>query len=89
MPRIKVYTTIPCSYCVRVKRLLDSRGLQYEEVDLTRDPEGRIELAKLTGMMTFPQVVLDGQLIGGFNETQAAAQSGLLDELLAESGTLA
>jgi glutaredoxin 3 len=89
MPQIKVYTTTACSYCVRVKRLLDSRGLHYEEVDLTRDREGQIELAKLTGMMTFPQVVLDGRLIGGFNETQAAAQSGLLHELLAESGMLA
>lgn len=83
MPQIKVYTTTACSYCVRVKRLLDSKGIQYEEIDLARDPEGRVELAKLTGMMTFPQVILDGRLIGGFNETQAAAQSGLLDELLA------
>jgi glutaredoxin 3 len=83
MSQIKVYTTTACSYCVRVKRLLDSRGLSYEEIDLARDPEGRMALAKLTGMMTFPQVILDGRLIGGFNETQAAAQSGLLDELLA------
>jgi glutaredoxin 3 len=89
MSQIKVYTTAACSYCVRVKRLLDSKGIQYEEIDLARDPEGRMELAKLTGMMTFPQVILDGRLIGGFNETQAAAQSGLLDELLAEPGTLA
>jgi glutaredoxin 3 len=83
MAEIKVYTTTACPYCVRVKRLLDSRGLQYEEIDLARDPEGRMELVKLTGMMTFPQVLIDGQLVGGFNETQAAAQSGRLDELLA------
>ncbi len=83
MAEIKVYTTIACPYCVRVKRLLDSKGLQYEEIDLARDPEGRMELVKLTGMMTFPQVLIDGQLVGGFNETQAAAQSGRLDELLA------
>ncbi len=83
MAAIEVYTTTACPYCVRVKRLLDSRGLQYEEIDLARDPEGRMELVKLTGMMTFPQVLIDGQLVGGFNETQAAAQSGRLDELLA------
>ena len=83
MADIKVYTTVACPYCVRVKRLLDSRGLQYQEIDLARDPEGRMELVKLTGMMTFPQVLVDGRLLGGFNETQAAAQSGRLDELLA------
>jgi glutaredoxin 3 len=80
--QITVYTTTFCPYCVRVKRLLDAKGLQYEEINLARDPEGRSELVKLTGMMTFPQVLVDGQLVGGFTETQAAAQSGRLDELL-------
>lgn len=83
MGNITVYTTIPCSYCARVKRLLDAHGLPYEEINLARDPEGRMELVKLTGMMTFPQVLVDGRLVGGFNETWAAAQSGRLDELLA------
>lgn len=81
--QITVYTTTPCPYCVQVKRLLDSKGLRYEEINLARDPEGRMELVKLTGMMTFPQVIIDGRLVGGFTETQAAAQSGRLDELLA------
>lgn len=81
--QITVYTTTPCSYCVRLKRLLDSHGLQYEEVDLARDPAGRVELVKLTGMMTFPQVLVDGTLVGGFIETQAAAEDGRLEELLA------
>jgi glutaredoxin 3 len=81
--QITVYTTTRCSYCVQVKRLLDSMELSYEEINLDRDPEGRMELVKLTGMMTFPQVLIDGQLVGGFNETQAAARNGRLDELLA------
>jgi glutaredoxin 3 len=81
--QITLYTTDRCPYCVQVKRLLDSKGLAYEEINLDRDPEGRMELVKLTGMMTFPQVLIDGQLVGGFNETQAAARSGRLDELLA------
>jgi glutaredoxin 3 len=81
--QITVYTTTPCSYCLRLKRLLDSHGLRYEEVDLARDPAGRLELVKLTGMMTFPQVLVDGKLVGGFIETQAAAENGRLEELLA------
>jgi glutaredoxin 3 len=83
MSTIKVYTTEPCSFCRRVKGLLSSRGLEFEEVNLARDPEGRIELARSTGMMTFPQVVVGDHLVGGFNEVVAAAESGRLEELLA------
>jgi glutaredoxin 3 len=83
MSQVTVYTTEPCSYCARVKGLLKARGVQFSEVNLAKDPQGRIALATETGMMTFPQVIVDGQLLGGFNEVQAAAQSGRLDELLA------
>jgi glutaredoxin 3 len=82
MGKITVYTTEPCAYCARVKGLLRSRGLEFAEINLSKDPEGRMELAAKTGMMTFPQVLVDGRLVGGFNETQAAAESGRLDELL-------
>ena len=84
MSSITVYTTDPCSFCARVKGLLKSRGVEYAEVNLSRDPEGRVELAQKTGMMTFPQVTIDGELVGGFTEVQAAAESGRLDELLIE-----
>lgn len=83
MADITVYTTDPCAYCSRVKGLLKSRGLQFAEINLAKDPEGRVELAGRTGMMTFPQVIVDGELLGGFSEVQAAAKSGRLDELLA------
>jgi glutaredoxin 3 len=83
MSRITVYTTEPCAYCARVKGLLRSRGWEFAEVNLAKDPEGRGELTAKTGMMTFPQVLVDDQLVGGFNETRAAAASGRLDQLLA------
>jgi glutaredoxin 3 len=67
-----------------VKGLLKSRGVEYTEINLSKDPEGRVELAQKTGMMTFPQVIIDDELVGGFTEVQAAAQSGHLDELLIE-----
>jgi glutaredoxin 3 len=84
MSSVTVYTTEPCSFCARVKGLLKSRGVEYAEVNLSKDPEGRVELAQQTGMMTFPQVTIDGHLVGGFIEVQAAAESGRLDELLIE-----
>jgi glutaredoxin 3 len=83
MSQVTVYTTDPCSYCARVKGLLKSRGVEFEEINLAKNPTGRVELAQKTGMMTFPQVIVDGKLLGGFTEVQAAAESGRLDELLA------
>ncbi|HTW42447.1 MAG TPA: glutaredoxin domain-containing protein [Solirubrobacteraceae bacterium] len=83
MSVVTVYTTEPCSFCARVKGLLKARGVQFSEINLSKDPAGRVELAQQTGMMTFPQVIVDGQLLGGFTEVQAAVQSGHLDELLA------
>jgi glutaredoxin 3 len=83
MSEITVYTTEPCSFCARVKGLLKTHGLEFAEVNLSKDPAGRVELVQKTGMMSFPQVVVDGELLGGFAEVQAAADDGRLDELLA------
>jgi len=83
MAEITVYTTEPCSFCVRVKQLLAQRGLEYEEINLAKDPEGRAELVERTGMLSFPQVVIGDEVIGGFRETLEADRSGRLRELLA------
>jgi glutaredoxin 3 len=83
MSSITVYTTEPCSFCSRVKGLLAARGLDFTEVNLTKDPAGRVELARKTGMMSFPQVLVDDQLLGGYAEVQQAADDGRLDALAA------
>ena len=83
MAPVTVYTTEPCSFCARVKGLLSSRGVEFSEINLSKDPAGRLELAQRTGMMSFPQVIVGDELVGGFTEVQAAAESGRLDELLA------
>jgi glutaredoxin 3 len=80
--QIVLYTTEPCSFCARVKGLLKARGLEYSEVNLSKDPTGRVELANRTGMMSFPQVVVGEELLGGYAETLGAIESGRLDELL-------
>jgi glutaredoxin 3 len=80
MSRITVYTTEPCGYCRVAKALLGKRSVPYTEVNLAKDPEGRAELVRLTGMMTFPQVVIDGEAIGGYQELVLAdRQSRLAD----------
>lgn len=83
MHQITIYSTEPCSFCSRVKGLLGARGVEFIEVNLSKNPAGRVELAQRTGMMSFPQVLIDGELLGGFAELQAAAEDGRLDELLA------
>ena len=86
MSGVTVYTTDPCSFCARVKGILKARGVDYTEVNLTRDPAGRLELVQKTGMMSFPQVIVGEKLLGGFNELLAAEQDGRLEELLCGSG---
>jgi glutaredoxin 3 len=83
MSQITIYTTEPCGYCRVAKALLAKRGVAYEEVNLAKDPEGRAELVRLTGMMTFPQVVIDSESIGGYQELVAFDRSGGLKQFAA------
>ncbi len=80
---IKMYTTDPCPYCRQAKALLDSRGYEYEEIDMARDPEARDALVERTGRMTFPQVMVGGRSVGGFQELLAAHRAGTLEDVLA------
>jgi glutaredoxin 3 len=83
MKSVTVYTTDMCGYCRSAKALLDRRGISYQEINLSRDPDSRQELAQVTGMITFPQIVVDGESIGGFQELLAADRAGRLTQLLA------
>jgi glutaredoxin 3 len=83
MAEIIVYSTDPCSFCTRAKELLTQRGIAFEEINLAKDPVGRAKLAGETGMMSFPQIVIDGAVLGGFRELITADQSGRLEELAA------
>ncbi len=80
---ITLYTTDRCSSCVRAKALLTQRALPFEEVNLSRDPDGRAALVERTGMMTFPQVLVGDRTLGGFEALAAADRDGRLAELLA------
>ena len=83
MKPVTVYTTDPCRRCLTAKALLDARGIAYTEVNLTKDPDGRAELSRRTGLMTFPQIVVDGRTIGGLDDLRAADAQGSLRQLLA------
>lgn len=82
MATITLYTTDPCARCGKAKALLARHGARFEEVNLSKDPVGRAELARRTGLMTFPQVVAGDQALGGLDDLEAAEREGRLGELL-------
>jgi glutaredoxin 3 len=80
---IQMYTTRWCGYCVRAKALLESRGLEYEEISLDEDPAFRQKLFDLTGSWTVPQILIDGKPIGGYTELWRLDKAGELAPLAA------
>jgi len=82
MPNVVMYSSTPCPFCSQAKALLSAREIEFEEINLSKDSAGREALLEKTGMMTFPQILVDDLPIGGFQELMAADQSGQLDELL-------
>ena len=83
MARIQIYTTRWCGYCVRAKVLLEQKGLAYEELMLDDEPAFRQRLFELTGGWTVPQILIDGEPIGGYTELWRLDQTGALAERLA------
>ncbi len=80
---VTLYTTENCRRCVGAKALLARRGIGYEEINLAKDPDGRAELARRTGMITFPQILVGDHTIGGFDDLVAADRQGRLHDLVA------
>ena len=85
MANVIVYSTDPCSFCMRAKQLLELRKVSFQEINLAKDPAGRMELVERTGMISFPQIVIDDEVLGGFQELVQADRSGRLAELSAHA----
>jgi glutaredoxin 3 len=76
--RVVVFSTDACSYCEHAKNLLRKRGVPFEDVNLGSDPELQAQLTEITGMESYPQIVVDGEPLGGLNELRAAEKSGVM-----------
>lgn len=87
MASIRIYTTRSCPFCIMAKRLLDARGLSYDEVSVDGDPEGRQRMTELAGRHTVPQIFIGDVHVGGCDELHAADASGELDTLINNNGT--
>ena len=83
--KVELYTTSACPFCVRAKALLRNKGVQFEEIDVTDDDELREKMTELAGgRRTVPEVFINGQLVGGYEELRASDKSGELDRMLAQ-----
>lgn len=82
MAEVKIYTTRYCPYCHAATALLTQKNVAFEEIDVTGDSAARADLARRTGRSTVPQVFIDGDSIGGYDDLSALDRSGRLDELL-------
>jgi glutaredoxin 3 len=83
--KVEVYSTTYCPYCTRAKALLKSKGVQFEELDVTNDPELRVKMIRRAGgRRTVPEIFINGQIIGGCDELYALESTGQLDVLLAQ-----
>lgn len=85
--RIEMYTTHVCPYCVAAKNLLKSKGLAWDEVFVDTDPAERERmLARSDGRRSVPQIFVNGQHVGGYDELVVAERDGHLATLLARDG---
>ncbi|MFB0534769.1 MAG: Uxx-star family glutaredoxin-like (seleno)protein [Anaerolineae bacterium] len=75
-----VYTTPTCGFCQQVKAYLNQRGVPFTEYDVSQDPQAATEMVRLSGQQGVPVVVIDGQVVVGFNRP-------LIDQLLAQRAT--
>ena len=79
---IKIYSTSWCPSCVYAKRLLEDNNIQFEEINIEEAEISREQLAEIAGGISVPQIVINGQSIGGFENLLELTQSGKLKELL-------
>ena len=85
MPKVLMYTTAVCPYCINAERLLTAKGVKdIEKIRVDLQPEQRMEMMQKTGRRTVPQIYIDDLHIGGFEELRALDLAGKLDPLLTQ-----
>jgi glutaredoxin 3 len=80
---VKIYTREWCGYCTAALRLLRSKGIEFEQIDVQGDAKTRRWLVEVSGRTTVPQIFIDGEPIGGFTDLRALDEKGVLNRMLA------
>ena len=82
MNKVQIYTSSYCPFCIRAKQLLDSKGINYDEISLDNNPDKKLEEMQKHNWRTVPIILIDNELIGGYEQLIALERSNKLDELL-------
>lgn len=82
MSSVTIYTSARCTYCIRAKKLLETKQVDYEEVRLDEDTEKRKELVEKLNWRTVPMIFVNEQFIGGYDQLAALERSGEFDSML-------
>ena len=82
-PKVVVYGNSSCGYCMAARMLLKKKGVDFENVNVTNDPDALGEMLDRSGRRTVPQIFIGDVHVGGFDDLYALDQSGNLDEMLA------
>ncbi|HZJ54991.1 MAG TPA: glutaredoxin 3 [Myxococcaceae bacterium] len=86
MPAVTIYTTVSCVFCLRAKEYLRSKGVAYEEVDVTGDQVARARLVERSnGQRTVPQIFVGDVHVGGYTDLVALDREGRFQPLLSRS----
>ena len=84
MAKVEIYTTSYCPFCNRAKNLLQSKGIAFDEIDVTDDDAMREKMIELSGgRRTVPEIFINGKIVGGYDELSALDARGDLDAMLA------
>ncbi|MEQ1556669.1 MAG: glutaredoxin 3 [Gallionella sp.] len=85
MAKVLMYCTAVCPYCVRAEQLLQRKGVtEIEKIRVDLEPELRLAMMEKTGRRTVPQIYINDQHIGGFDDLAALEHAGKLTPLLAQ-----
>lgn len=83
MAKVEIYTWQSCPFCIRAKRLLDAKGVDYTEYAIDGDHAAREQMAqRAKGRRTLPQIFINDQPVGGCDDIHALDRRGQLDPLL-------
>ena len=81
-PKVVVYSTLMCPYCVRAKSLLQAKGVEFEEIRIDMDRSRMVEMMERSGRRTVPQIFIGDTHVGGYDDMAALDAQGRLDPLL-------
>lgn len=85
MAQVVMYSTAVCPYCMNAERLLAAKGVTHiEKIRVDMDPDKKQEMMDITGRRTVPQIFINQQHVGGFDDLRALDLAGELDRLLSE-----